>query len=375
LSWAFGPDGIELLSKGKLGLVWVLALVLVLVSRKAWHWHMGRLRATGALTYRTVIVGTNEEAAHIARVLSSKRLGYRPAGLVAIGTAPPDVQGIPVLGTVDEISAIVRQYGVDCAFIASTGVGAEAMKRVGKELRVLGVHVRLSANVTDILSSRLAIQPVGDLLAISIRPVRLTGTQAAVKRTFDLVGATVAVALLSPVLLAIGLAVKLSSRGPVFYKQARVGHGGREFTMVKFRSMVADAERRLVDLLPRNEAAGGVLFKLRDDPRVTRVGRMLRKWSLDELPQLFNVLKGDMSLVGPRPALPVEVAQYEDWHRDRLQVRPGITGLWQVGGRSELTFDDYVRLDLFYIENWSLIYDVYIIARTVPAVLFRKGAF
>jgi lipopolysaccharide/colanic/teichoic acid biosynthesis glycosyltransferase len=154
-----------------------------------------------------------------------------------------------------------------------------------------------------------------------------------------------------------------------------VGREGRYFKIYKFRTMVRGADLMLPQLLDRNEFEGGVLFKLRDDPRVTAVGRWLRRWSLDELPQLLNVLKGDMSLVGPRPALPNEVATYDDWHRDRLEVRPGITGLWQVGGRSELSFDDYVKLDLFYIENWSVIYDLFILGKTIPAVLLRKGAF
>jgi exopolysaccharide biosynthesis polyprenyl glycosylphosphotransferase len=218
------------------------------------------------------------------------------------------------------------------------------------------------------------VQPVGDLLALSLRPARLSRSQELAKRSFDLVVGSVVLALTFPVWLTAALLIKVTSRGPVFFKQERVGKDSRPFTIYKFRTMVRGAELLLPALLDTNEASGP-LFKMRDDPRITRVGRALRRYSIDELPQLLNVLKGDMSLVGPRPPLPMEVAQYEDWHRARIEVKPGITGLWQVAGRSELGFDDYVRLDLFYIENWSVLYDMYIIGRTIPAVLLRKGAF
>jgi exopolysaccharide biosynthesis polyprenyl glycosylphosphotransferase len=193
------------------------------------------------------------------------------------------------------------------------------------------------------------------------------------KRTFDIVSSGFTVVLLSPVMTVIAVAVKLTSAGPILFRQERVGYHGRPFTVLKFRTMVADAEARLPDLIDLNEATGP-LFKMEHDPRVTKVGRFLRKTSLDELPQLVNVLRGDMTVVGPRPPLPREVAQYEEWQMARLEVRPGITGLWQVSGRSELPFEDYVRLDLFYIENWSLAFDLFIIAKTLPTIVSRRGA-
>ena len=180
--------------------------------------------------------------------------------------------------------------------------------------------------------------------------------------------------LTAPIWLVAAVAIKLDSPGPVLYRQRRVGEGGRPFVMLKFRSMYVDAEQRLAELRPLSEA-DGPLFKLRNDPRVTRVGRVLRRWSLDELPQLWNVIRGDMSLVGPRPPLPEEVAAYEEWHFARLEAPPGVTGLWQVSGRSELSFEDYVRRDLFYIENWSLAYDLFIVLKTIPMVLSRRGAY
>jgi exopolysaccharide biosynthesis polyprenyl glycosylphosphotransferase len=248
------------------------------------------------------------------------------------------------------------------------------MAGVTKALRDSEVEVRVSANISDILSTRLTLQQVGGLMALSLRPVRLSGAQAVAKRTLDLAAGVLAMVLLAPLWIVLYAAIKLDSRGPVFYRQERIGRHQRPFHMLKFRTMVVGADAMLDDLREQNEATGP-LFKLRRDPRVTRVGRFLRRWSLDELPQLWNVLTGDMSLVGPRPALPEEVAAYEDWHLDRLEVPPGITGLWQVKGRSDLPFDDYVRLDLFYIENWSVGYDFYILAKTLPAVFAGRGAF
>jgi exopolysaccharide biosynthesis polyprenyl glycosylphosphotransferase len=235
------------------------------------------------------------------------------------------------------------------------------------------VEVRITANVQEILSTRVAAQPLGSLMAFSLKPVSLTGVQALAKRTFDIGLTAIGMVIGLPLFAAVALAVKLSSRGPVFFRQERVGYHGRPFTMLKFRTMVVDAEAMLDGLMEQNEATGP-LFKIKGDPRVTPVGRFLRKWSLDELPQLWNVLVGDMSLVGPRPPLAREVAQYEDWMMSRLEVRPGLTGLWQVSGRSDLPFDDYVRLDLFYIENWSLAYDLFIIAKSVPMLVTGRGA-
>jgi exopolysaccharide biosynthesis polyprenyl glycosylphosphotransferase len=223
-----------------------------------------------------------------------------------------------------------------------------------------------------VAASRVAVHRFGDLPVLSLRRVDLSGFQQTVKRAFDLVVAGVALAVLSPLLLACALAVRLSGPGPVLFSQLRIGRDGKPFTIHKFRSMVADAEDRLAELRDRNQA-DGLLFKLHDDPRVTRVGRFLRTWSLDELPQLLDVVRGDMSLVGPRPPLPSEVADYDDWLRNRLRVKPGLTGLWQVSGRHQSSFADYVRHDLFYVENWSLSLDLYIVLRTIPAVLGRSG--
>jgi len=371
----FGQGALSALSRGWLILTWALAVLMVLGGRHFWHKRIRRLRADGVLAFRTAILGANEEAVRIAEALRPKARGFIPIGLVHTGNGPlPPADGLPILGRIDELTEVIESNEIECIFVASSAVSPDVMKRLSKHVRRSEVEVRVSANLADILASRLSVQPVGDLLALCLRPVRLTGPQASVKRTFDLIVAGLAVLLTCPLWLASAILIRLSSRGPVFFKQVRVGREGRPFTIYKFRTMLLGAELLLATLEGRNEASGP-LFKIRDDPRVTKVGKWLRRWSFDELPQLLNVLKGDMSLVGPRPPLPKEVATYEDWHRDRLEVRPGITGPWQVGGRSELTFDDYVRLDLFYIENWSLTYDLFILAKTLPAVLYSKGAY
>jgi exopolysaccharide biosynthesis polyprenyl glycosylphosphotransferase len=365
----------DALSRGWLGLCWILAIVMVLILREVWHKYMGRLRARGMLAYRTVVVGTNDEAVRIAHTLVTPVHGYQALGLLTTGMGSGNIDGLSVLGSVDDLAELIPARSIECVFVASTAVDGHAMKRMTDILRHHPVEVRVSANMTEILSSRVTIQPVGDLLALSLRPTRLTGFQAVVKRTFDLTVGGVAVLVSAPLWLAIAVMIKATSRGPVMYQSERVGKDARTFRMFKFRTMVRGADLLLPQLLDKNEFSGGVLFKLRNDPRVTTIGGWLRRWSLDELPQLLNVLRGDMSLVGPRPALSTEVAEYEEWHLRRLEVRPGITGLWQVGGRSELSFDDYVRLDLFYIENWSVIYDLFVLGKTLPAVLLRRGAF
>jgi exopolysaccharide biosynthesis polyprenyl glycosylphosphotransferase len=281
---------------------------------------------------------------------------------------------LPVVGDLMDLRESIRQVGAECVFIASTAVPAADVPAVLRSVSLADVEVRVSANLPEMIFSRLTVQPVGGLPALSVRRASLSGGQAVAKRTFDLVLAMAALTLTLPLWAVIALAVKVTSAGPVLFRQERVGRRGRHFTMFKFRTMVAGADDMLEGLRELNEA-DGPLFKLRDDPRITRLGRWLRRSSLDELPQVLNVIRGDMSLVGPRPPLPSEVETYDTWHFERLEVPPGITGLWQVSGRSDLSFSEYVRLDLFYIENWSLSYDLYIMAKTLPVLLSRKGSY
>ena len=360
-------------SRSWIVLSWGLGLILILTTRWTWRKVVGRARERGRLALRTLIVGANAEAGRVVTEMRQRGLGFIPLGYVCADAWGRPTTDIPMIGHVDDLEPLIAEQDADCIFVASSAIRPEHMAQVSKAARRTGIEVRVTANVQEVLSTRVDAHPLGGLMAFALKPVRLTGFQALAKRSFDLAATVMGSILLVPVFAVIALAIKLTSRGPVFFKQERVGYHGRPFKIMKFRTMVADAEDRLDDLLHMNEATGP-LFKMKDDPRVTRVGRFLRKLSLDELPQLFDVIRGDMSLVGPRPPLPREVAQYEDWMMARLEVRPGITGLWQVSGRSELPFEDYVRLDLFYIENWSLAYDLFILAKTVPTLVTTRGA-
>jgi exopolysaccharide biosynthesis polyprenyl glycosylphosphotransferase len=355
-------------------LSWTFAIVFALGSRRLWHAYVGVLRARGGLAFPTILVGSNAEAQHLAELMDRPSFGFRALGVVSTGTSEHADTGLPDLGPVADLRDLIREVGAECIFVASSATSSEDMKHVAKAVRLEGVEVRVTATLPEVLSSRLSVQPLGGVTALSLRPVRLSGPQVAAKRVFDLGLSVVGLAVMSPLLLAIAVAVKLTSPGPILYRQRRVGLRGRPFTMLKFRTMRPGADSMIEDLRPAH-GVENLMFKLRDDPRVTRVGRLLRRFSLDELPQLFNVVRGEMSLVGPRPPLPEEVTRYEDWQFDRLEVRPGITGLWQVSGRSDLTFDDCVRLDLFYIENWSLAYDLYILAKTLPVLISQRGAY
>ena len=357
-----------------LALSWAFATVAALASRRLWHAKVGREKARGELAFPTLVVGTNAEAVHLSTLMRHPSFGFEPLGMVSTHAQGEVDPSVPVLGSVADLRDVIRDVGAECVFVASSALSPEEMKHVAKAVRLEGVEVRVTATLPEVLSSRVAVQSVGGITALSLRPVRLTGTQAAIKRGFDVALATVGTLLLSPVLLGVAVAVKVTSPGPILYRQTRVGHRGRPFTMLKFRTMSVGAHT-MIESLREQHGLDDLMFKLPHDPRVTKTGRVIRRYSLDELPQLLNVIRGDMSLVGPRPPLPEEVTRYEDWQFDRLEVPPGISGLWQVSGRSDLSFDDCVRLDLFYIENWSLAYDLYILAKTVPVLLSQRGAY
>jgi exopolysaccharide biosynthesis polyprenyl glycosylphosphotransferase len=359
-----------------IGCSWLLGLVFTGATRRRWHHGIRHRWIAGQLTFDTLIVGTNQEAQNLAELLRANRVGYRPLGFVATTSSGGSVAGeLPVLGSIGLLRQLITQTGASCVFVASSAVNAEDVKQVLKARRRDGAEIRVTANFPGTLSAtRVAPQSVAGLLALSVSAVRLTRAQAIAKRTLDVVASAAGLLLAAPLFAVIALVIRLDSDGPVLFRQERVGRHGQRFPVLKFRTMVIGAELMLADLSARNEAEGP-LFKMRHDPRVTRVGRYLRRYSLDELPQLWNVLRGEMSLVGPRPPRAGGVEADEDWQLDRLEVRPGITGLWQVSGRSELPFDEYVRLDLFYIENWSLAYDLFILAKTLPMLLAARGAY
>lgn len=335
-------------------------------------------RSKGKLSRRVVLVGDNSEADELITMLRQTReLGYDLVGRVSDqpSTDELDFHGgapLPYLGDTENIVNTVRSAGANSVIVATTGVSLETANRLVRDLTREGIYVELSSAMRDIATRRVTLRPLGRYPVMCVEPVTSTWRSMA-KRCFDVVSASVGLLILSPVLATAALAIRITSGHGVFFTQTRVGRDGKPFTVFKLRTMVHDAESMLPELLAQNEASGP-MFKMTNDPRVTPVGRILRKTSIDELPQLFNVVKGDMSLVGPRPALPHEAVQWNDDLKERLRVKPGITGNWQVNGRFTASIEDYQRLDLYYVDNWSLVSDLVILAKTVPAVLQRNGA-
>jgi exopolysaccharide biosynthesis polyprenyl glycosylphosphotransferase len=343
-----------------------------LIVRKVLHF----LRRRGGDRTRTIVLGANQEARIIARTLERETwLGYEMLGF-ADDVAPRGQQvgdSHPVLGTADELRELIDTYGATLVLVAASAFDTARLNRLLWELQDADVDLQITSGTVDLLASRVTVQSVAGVPLLYVRRTGMNPLQKVLKRTTDIIVASLGLVVLSPVLALIGLRIKGDSEGPVFFSQVRVGHDGKLFRVWKFRTMFKDAEMRRTELEHLSEGPG-LLFKLRKDPRVTKVGSFLRRYSLDELPQLWNVLKGDMSLVGPRPALPSEVEQYDDWVLNRLRVKPGMTGLWQVSGRTETSFSDYVRFDLFYIQNWSLTLDLSILIRTLRAVISSEGA-
>jgi exopolysaccharide biosynthesis polyprenyl glycosylphosphotransferase len=329
------------------------------------------MRAAG-FRRRVVLVGEGETLARLRRSLAATRSGlaYEFVGAVASEPSP----GLRLLGGREDLPEVLEQVQPDEVVLAEADFDERTVLEVVEQAHRKGIKVRLAPATTELLVQRGEYVPGEGAPLFELRPPVLTGWDWAVKRAFDMVVAALVAVLLLPLWLLIALAVKLDSRGPVFYVDRRIGLGEREFGMLKFRTMMAGAAEIQPDLEDVNEA-GGALFKIRDDPRVTRVGRVLRRLSLDEVPQIVNVLRGEMSLVGPRPLPLRDYRLLEDWHRARYAVLPGMTGLWQISGRSGLTFDDLVRLDFAYLENWSIWLDVTIIAKTIPAIITRRGAY
>ena len=359
---------------------WVLAAwagctVAVLATRGTYRLILQAMRKTGTLVSRMMIVGAGREGRDLCRAVTRARwLGFQVVGFLDDARPlGPVAAGLPeVVGSTSDLREAIRAHHVDAVLVAGGSVATETTERVYRDLQELPVNLHLSTGVLGVAASRVTVQRFDDVPVLGLRRAELTRWQRILKRAFDLVVAGLLVLVISPVLLACALAVRFSSPGQVLFRQYRVGKDGQIFHMHKFRSMVADAETRL-DALRAKKDTDGPNFKLHRDPRVTPVGRVLRAWSLDELPQLLDVLRGHMSLVGPRPLPTYEVDFSDPWARNRLRVRPGLTGLWQVSGRHRLPFDDLVRYDLFYVENWSLAMDVFILLRTIPAVLLRSG--
>lgn len=343
-----------------------------LVVRKVLHF----LRRRGGDVTRTIVLGANHEARTIARTLEREGwLGYQIIGFVADGATRGEELGNdhPVLGTTAQLRELVEDHRPTLVLVAASAFDAPKLNRLFWELQHVDADLQITSGTMDLVASRVVVQSVGGVPLLYVRRTGMDRLQRSLKRTMDVIVSLAGLLVMSPLLAGIAAWIKADSDGPIFFTQTRAGRDGRPFVLWKFRTMHKDAEARRAELEPQSEGPG-LLFKLKEDPRITRAGRTLRRYSLDELPQLWNVLRGDMSLVGPRPALMSEVEYYDDWVRNRLRVKPGITGLWQVSGRAESTWSDYVRYDLFYIQNWSLSLDLWILWRTLRAVLSAEGA-
>jgi exopolysaccharide biosynthesis polyprenyl glycosylphosphotransferase len=359
-----------------------LTTTLGLFGRYQMRRRLHRRRESGAYMRRVVAVGHRAALADLIRQLRRER--YHGMEIVAACVPPmlatgddaiAEIEGVPVVGDFSGVAAAVEAAGAGTvAVLACPEMDGVALRRLAWQLETDDVELVVAPALMEVAGPRTSIRPVAGLPLLHVEHPELTGARRVVKSAFDRTVACVALVLLAPLLAAIAVAIRAGSSGPALFKQTRVGRDGREFTVLKFRTMVADAERRKAELAGCNDH-DGVLFKLRKDPRVTRIGVWLRRYSLDELPQLMNVIWGDMSLVGPRPPLPEEVVQYGDDVRRRLVVRPGMTGLWQVSGRADLSWEESVRLDLRYVENWSLTLDLQILWKTWSAVARGSGAY
>jgi len=347
----------------------IAAALAVTAERQVARAAFRSARRRGLLLREVAIIGRNGEAAALRRVLDDDpTAGYRVAAVI-----DPGPGGDPMV-VAEHLVAETLASGSTTALVAASAMDTDLSTRLLRRLAEAGVHVEMTSTLRDVDHRRLRVRPIGPFPVMYVEPVVRNGWRATAKRTFDVIGAGLGLLVLSPILAVTALAVKLDSPGSVFYGQTRVGRGNRPFRIWKFRTMVTNADELLDELAALNQA-DGPLFKIDHDPRITRVGRFLRKTSIDELPQLWNVLRNEMSLVGPRPGLPSEAIHWDAELRERLRVKPGITGMWQVHGRSNASFDEYARLDLYYVHNWSLLVDIGILARTVPTVLRSKGAY
>nr|WP_174876264.1 sugar transferase [Acrocarpospora corrugata] len=360
------------LARGYVVLALPLMTILTLLGRYGLRRGLHRRRSRGQCMRRVVAVGHPEAVADLVRLFRRER--YHGMDIVAacLPKEGPDV-GVPVLGDFSDVPLVVNLINADTvAVLACPEFDGVALRRLAWRLERSLTDLVVAPALMEVAGPRTTIRPVAGLPLLHVEHPELAGVRRLIKNGFDRLVAGIALVVLAPLLVTLVIAVKVTSSGPALFRQTRIGRDGREFTILKFRTMAQDAEHRKIQLV---SDADGVLFKIRGDPRITRLGARLRRHSLDELPQLINVVKGHMSLVGPRPPLPEEVARYGDDVRRRLLVRPGMTGLWQVNGRSDLSWEESVRLDLRYVENWSLMLDLQILWKTWSAVARGAGAY
>ncbi|MBJ8348672.1 sugar transferase [Antrihabitans sp. YC2-6] len=370
-------------ARGYLAIALPLGLLGLMLSRRAWRRNVLVRRANGDYMTSVLVVGGRDAARAMTTAFArDKSSGFRVVGVCTPsrrqGDAPTfHVEGleIPVIDDATSVADAARMTGADTVAVAATErLGAQRLRELLWELEPLGIDLVVNPGVVDVAGQRIEVRPVAEMPLVHVEKPQYDRAKSFSKTLFDFCFAFFAVLAVAPVLIAVAIAVKLTSHGPVFYKSERMGIDGKPFQMIKFRSMFVDADKHLTALMEMNEGAG-LLFKMKDDPRVTAVGKVLRRFSIDELPQFFNVLRGEMSVVGPRPPLRREVEAYDGKVRRRLLVKPGVTGLWQVSGRSDLSWDESVRLDLSYVENWSMVQDLLIIKKTLSAVANSDGAY
>jgi exopolysaccharide biosynthesis polyprenyl glycosylphosphotransferase len=351
----------------------VLTACMIALLRASYEGITSDVLRLAGVRRRALLAGNGESLAQLHRSLGSGRSGIDYEFVGAVARAPDGCE-LPILGDLKALPAILAAGGVDELIVTDSDFSERELLEIVDHAHRGGVKIRVAPKTTELLTQRAEYIPGQGVPLFELRPPAFIGTDWLVKRTFDIVVSAAVVVLGLPFWLLVAAAIKLSSRGPVVYRDRRIGLGEREFPMLKFRTMRGDAAEHQSQLEAANEAPGP-LFKIRRDPRVTRFGAFLRRYSLDEIPQVLNVLRGEMSLVGPRP-LPIrDYEQLEAWHRKRYLVLPGMTGLWQISGRSDLGFDDLVRLDFYYLENWSIWLDITILVKTIPAVFARRGAY
>ncbi|GAA1688459.1 sugar transferase [Fodinicola feengrottensis] len=366
------------LARGYVVVVLPAVTVATLVGRYLLRRWLVRERAHGRCMRRVIVVGDDTTVGELHRQLAR----HQYHGMQVVGVCVPpqrdgrnSVDGIEVVGTFDTITRAVIDVAADTvAILPCPELSSAMLRRLVWSLESTGTDIIVAGALLDVAGPRTSLRPIDGLPMLHLDHAELAGSRWMIKRLFDVFSASLLLILLSPLLLAVALAIRVTSSGPAFFRQTRVGKDGENFTILKLRTMYLDAESRLGELAALNEH-DGLLFKIRHDPRVTPLGRWLRRFSIDELPQLFNVVAGQMSLVGPRPPLPSEVAEYPDDLMRRLVVKPGVTGLWQVSGRADLSWEDSMRLDLRYVENWSLTLDLVVLLRTVTAVVRSAGAY
>jgi exopolysaccharide biosynthesis polyprenyl glycosylphosphotransferase len=365
------------LARGYVVIALPCATLFDLVARYTLRKRLHKLRKLGSCMRRVVVVGHSAIVEDLTTML--RRENHHGLSVVAACIAGPetvaDIGGIPAIGGLGNVADVVRRFDADMvAVLACPEMSGVRLRELAWELEKTGTDLCVAPALLDVAGPRTTIRPVAGLPLLHMDHPEFTGGRRVIKAAFDKTIALVALLVTAPLLLVVALLIRTGDGGPALFRQTRVGRDGRDFTVLKFRTMVPDAEQRKVQLSGHSDE-NGVLFKIRKDPRITAVGGWLRRYSIDELPQLFNVLRGDMSLVGPRPALPEEAALYGDHVRRRLVVKPGITGLWQVNGRSDLSWDESVRLDLRYVENWSFVLDLQILWKTGYAVVGGSGAY